>query len=90
MPCAIWLIGQASQRFRWADLAYLKGRYLAFAGQHHVLLVVNQATAQNLPCQQTPEIGQTIQNNHERIKARNAARYEYRQGLQRSPIAIGG
>ncbi len=64
---AIWLIGQVSQRRRWADLAHLKGRILALAGLRYVSLVVTQTTAQNLPCQQTPKIGQTIQCDHERV-----------------------
>ena len=64
---AIWLIGQVPQRSRWADLAHLKGRFLALAGLLHVSLVVNQTTAQNVPCQQTPNTGQTIQYNHENL-----------------------
>ncbi|MCP4011205.1 MAG: hypothetical protein GY726_17025 [Proteobacteria bacterium] len=58
---AIWLIGQVPQRRRWADLAHLKGRFLALAGLRYVSLVVTQTTAQNLPCQQTPKTDQTIQ-----------------------------
>ena len=64
---AIWLVGQVPKRSRWADLAHLKGRFLALAGLLHVSLVVNQTTAQNLPCQQTPKIGQAVQYNHESL-----------------------
>ncbi len=64
---AIWLIGQVPQRRRWADLAHLKGRFLALAGLRYVSLVVIQTTAQNLPCQQTPKTGQTIQYKHESL-----------------------
>ncbi len=64
---AIWLIGQVPQRSRWADLAHLIGRFLALAGLRYVSLVVNQTTAQNLPCQQTPKIGQTIQCKYEKV-----------------------
>jgi hypothetical protein len=64
---AIWLIGQVPQRSGWADLAHLKGRFLALAGLRYVSLVVNQTTAQNVPCQQTPKIGQTVQYNHESL-----------------------
>ncbi len=64
---AIWLIGQVLQPSRWADLAHLIGRFFALAGLRYVSLVVNQTTAQNLPCQQTPRIGQTIQYNHESL-----------------------
>ncbi len=64
---AIWLIGQVSERSRWADLAHLIGRFLALAGLRYYPLVVNQTTAQIVPCQQTPKIGQTIQYNHESL-----------------------
>ena len=64
---ATWLIGQMSQRSRWADLAHLKGRFLTLAGLRYVSLVVIETTAQNLPCQQIPKNGQTIQCNHERV-----------------------
>ena len=39
---AIWLIGQAPERSRWAGLAHLKGRFFALAGLCYVPLVVNQ------------------------------------------------
>ncbi|MCP4072323.1 MAG: hypothetical protein GY742_11370 [Hyphomicrobiales bacterium] len=64
---AIWLIGQVSQRSRWADLGHLTGRFLALAGLRYVSLVVNQTTTQNLHCQQTPKIGQAVQCDHERV-----------------------
>ncbi len=64
---ATWLIGQVSQRRRWAGPAHLICRFLALAGLRYVSLVVNQTTAQNLPCQQTPKNGQTVQCNHERV-----------------------
>ncbi len=49
---AIWLIGQAPERSRWAGLTHLKGRFFALAGLRYVPLVVNQTTARNVPCQQ--------------------------------------
>ncbi|MCP4937128.1 MAG: hypothetical protein GY927_23705 [bacterium] len=62
---AIWVIGQVPQRSRWADLANLIGRFLALAGLRYVSLVITPA--QNLPCRQTPEIGQAIQYHHESL-----------------------
>ncbi|MCP4071150.1 MAG: hypothetical protein GY742_05335 [Hyphomicrobiales bacterium] len=50
---AIWLIVQVPQRSRWADLARLKGRFLAPAGLRYVSLVVNQTTAKSMPGQRT-------------------------------------
>ncbi len=64
---AIWLFAHAPQRSRWADLAHLADRFLALAGLRYVSPVVNQIMAQNLPCQQTPKAGQTIQSNHESL-----------------------
>ncbi|MCP4070923.1 MAG: hypothetical protein GY742_04180 [Hyphomicrobiales bacterium] len=64
---ATWLIGQVPQRSRWADPAQLIDRFLALAGPRYVSLVVNLTAARNLPCQQTPKIGQTIQYKHESL-----------------------
>ncbi|MCP4070648.1 MAG: hypothetical protein GY742_02755 [Hyphomicrobiales bacterium] len=64
---ATWLTGQVPQRRRWADLAHLIDRFLALAGLRYVSLVVNQTAARNLPCQQTPKIGQTVQYEHESL-----------------------
>ena len=58
---AIWLIGQASQRCRWADMTHLKGRFFALAGLRYAPLVVNQTTARNVPRQQTQKTGQMLQ-----------------------------
>ncbi len=64
---AIWLFAHAPQRSRWVDLAHLTVRFLAPARLRYVSLVVNQTTAQNLSCQQSPKTGQTIRSNHESL-----------------------